>query len=726
MKTTTRACGSQRKIMGIAAATLFAPAAQSFEIDVYGVPVRFDNLFTVGATMRMQNRDSDLIGKSNLQPGLCVSTTARDADGNPTAFAGDTCTTSNTLAPGTPSQSNLDFVAAPGSFSPNGDNGNLSFDKHDVVHAAAKITTDINFSFGEYNVFARTLAFFDAQYEDHEEIHPDTTMQPASTDFSDPGKKRIGSNVQFLDYFVSRQFTAFDRDFSIKVGDHVINWGESSFLLLNSLNSLNPPDQSRLRIPGFDIKELSRPIGMVSLNGQITDSLGFEAFYQYDWTPILVDPVGSFFSQSDTLGDGGQYAMLSFAKAPEDPKEFYEPRLNPNDTLGLLGSTSDRTLLRDYAEEKRRLPDDHGQYGFALRQYLEDFNGGTEVALYYANYHSRIPSASFIAADDTCLQGGNPLTLTCGGASLPGLPIPVGRTGEPVPVGTARLFLEYPEDIHMIGASFNTNVGDWALSGEYVFRDNLPIQIHTTDLTFAALQPAFPTTALGPVPGRREAVPDFVSVYRNNPVTANEYIPGYERMKVGQLGMTAIRTLGGGENWVGASQIAVLFEAGWTHVFDMPGLDEIQFQGAEVNTHISSGGDGTVGINPLDVRTDPNDPSTNASPATSRQNPTRQRTDGFGEQDSLGYRAVLLTRYDSLFLGINVEVLTAAFHDVYGTSPGLGQNFVEDRLQLIGGVRFDYLSTYSADIRYTWFDDNAELDSLRDRDNLLIFFGYQF
>jgi hypothetical protein len=263
-------------------------------------------------------------------------------------------------------------------------------------------------------------------------------------------------------------------------------------------------------------------------------------FYGYEWRPILVDPVGSFFSVSDTLGDGGRYAMLSFAKAPEDPDELYQPNRNPNDTIGLLNSTSDRTVIRDYAEEKRRRPDDGGQYGVAIRSYLEDLNGGTEIAFYYANYHSRIPTASFIAADATCITSA--LALGCGIAGL----------GEPVPVGSARLLLEYPEDVHMLGTSFNTNVGDWALSGEYVFRDNLPIQVHTTDLTFAALQPAFPTAAAGPIPGRRQAVPDFISTnYRKNPVTAGEYIPGFERMKVGQLGMTAIRTIGGA-NWVDA------------------------------------------------------------------------------------------------------------------------------------------------------------------------------
>lgn len=705
MKNTRKGFRRSGATLGLLAGAALAPAAQAFEFEIYDIPVRMDNLLTAGALMRMEGRDNSLVGKSNVQPGLCVARGPDTPTGEPT-FTGDTCTTSNAAA-------NQRYVDAPGSYNPNGDNGNLSFDRYDIVHAAAKITTDINVSVEEFNIFVRTLYFFDGRYTSHQEVHPDTTMQPRRTDFSDKGEDQLGTNFQFLDYFVSRNFELFDRDFSIKVGNHVINWGESSFLLLNSLNSINPPDQSRLRIPGFDIKELSRPLGMVSLNGQVTETVGFEAFYQYDWKPILVDPVGSFFSVSDTLGDGGNYAMLSFGKAPEDPDEIYRPNRNPNDTIGLLNSRSDRTLTRDFAEEHRRQPDNGGQYGLALKSYLENFNEGTELAFYYANYHSRVPSLSAIAADATCIT--SPAALLCGYAG-----------GEPVPVGSARLVVEYPEDIHLYGVSFNTNVGDWALSGEYAFRDNLPIQVHSTDLVFAALQPAFPETAAGPVPGRRQAVPDFIATnYRGDTVTANQYIRGYERKKIGQLGLTILRTVGG-DNWLGASQITLLLETGWLHLFGMPGLDELQFQGAEVNTHISSGADGSAGTNPRDVRTDPNDPSTNASTTTQRQNPTRQGRRGFGEQDSAGYRAIALTRYDSLFLGVNTEFLTGIFHDVYGVSPGLGQNFVEGRIVGLLGVRFDYLSTYNAEIRYTYFENSAELDAQRDRDNLLLFVGYQF
>ena len=85
-----------------------------------------------------------------------------------------------------------------------------------------------------------------------------------------------------------------------------------------------------------------------------------------------------------------------------------------------------------------------------------------------------------------------------------------------------------------------------------------------------------------------------------------------------------------------------------------------------------------------------------------------------------------LTRYDDALFGANIEFLNAFFHDVKGVSPGLGQNFVEGRMQAISGIRFDYLSTFQGEVRYTWYFGGEHRDALRDRDNLLMTLGYQF
>ncbi|MES0873022.1 DUF1302 domain-containing protein [Sinimarinibacterium thermocellulolyticum] len=760
-------------ILSAVAVMLWGGAAHALEFDIAGTNVRLDNLITIGGMLRMQDRDVSLVGKSNLNPGLCVGRVGDDGvfgpdpDPNSNTFFGDTC--SATVEDPDFGNRNNFFIAQPGGFQPNGDNGNLNFDKHDIVHAVAKVTTDLNVDLFGFNVFARGIYFFDENYNSFDERHPDTTLQPSRTEYPDVAKDENANDARLLDYFVSRTFELGDRLVSFKLGNHVINWGESGFLALNSLNTINPLNQALLRLPGFDIKELFLPVGMASLNMDVADGFNLEVFYQYDWEPFVVDPVGSFFSTVDIAGAGAKYAMLSFGKAPEDPLELYRPWRNPDDPSSVLGSQSDRTMLRDFDEERRRRPEDGGQYGAAFKAYFEGLNNGTEIGLYYANYHSRIPSISILAADATCIPdqsavgelpviGGalgallgalptqtalNALQLldptVCGVPptnllAAAGAPIPLQpSTGErdPLPVGSIRYFIEYPEDVHVYGLSFNTTLGDWAWSGEYAFRDNLPVQVHVTDLVFAGLQPAFPANdySLEPIatlPGRRTAVPDFVSVYRGEQYGPGDYIRGYERMKVGQLGTTFLKLIGG-DNPLGASQITFLLELGMTQVFDMPAIDELQFQGAGVNTHISGGADGSAGINPIDVRTDPNDPSTNRSDPNLRQNPTAHPDlTGFGTEISYGYRLVTLTRYDSAFAGINFEILAALFHDVEGVAPGLGQNFVEGRKQILGGLRWDYLSTYTGEIRYTWFTGEHRRDAAHDRDNLLLWVGYQF
>ncbi|HEX4871539.1 MAG TPA: DUF1302 family protein [Nevskiaceae bacterium] len=742
----------RRTAIAVAASLLAAPAAQALDFELAGTPVKLDTLITVGGLMRMQDRDSSLVGKSNLTPGLCVSRVNAELQPNKedNEFAGDTCTTSNGTMVNTPSAANLRFVQAPGSYSPNGDNGNLNFDRHDIVSATAKMNLDLSFSLADFDFFVRGLYFFDAQYDDLIELHPDPTLIAARTAYPDVAKDVNASDAQVLDYFVSRAFTIADRNANLRIGRQVLNWGESSFLALNSFNVIAPPNQALLRVPGFDIKELFQPVGMVFGSLDLFEGVSLEAFYNYEWKPIEVDPVGSFFSVSDTLGAGGQYALLSFGKAPEDPgvptdepdrfpagfEGLYSPRQNDNDPIQTIGSTASRTLYRDYAEENRRRPDDGGQYGAALKLFLENFNNGTELAFYFANYHSRVPSVSFFAAQNTCIPApnANPLINLANIAQACELTPRADSPGdfdagiEPLPLDTPRLFVEYPEDIRMYGLSFNTTIGDLAWSGEYVFRDNLPIQIHTTDLTFAALQPGFPVgdynIAAAVLPGRRSAVPDFVSVYRNDPIDAGQYIQGFEQMKVGQVGTTFLQLIGG-DNWVDASQITLLLEMGLTHVVDMPGLDELQFQGAGTDTHISGGADGTVGIEPGNPN--PGDAATNSRAPGLRQNPTAHPDlDGFGSDLSYGYRFVALTRYDSVIGALNLELLNGFFHDVEGTAPGLGQNFVQGRKQILAGVRWDYLSTIVGELRYTWFTGGANRDPQRDRDNLLLFIGYQF
>lgn len=717
--------------MGAAAALttlLVAPGAQAFSFELFGLEGNLDSQVTIGAMWRMEERDDNLIGKQNLNPGICIR---RNAGGG---LEGDGCnsTSDPTL--------NERFVAAPGAFTQNGDQGNLNFDKGDLVSATAKITSDLSFSFWKLDFFIRGIGYYDDENADGVDQHPDTTFQPAETDRPDIVNELSGADLDILDAYVSFYvpipFTD-ERELAVKVGDQVVNWGESTFLLLNSINSINAPNATRLRTPGFDVKELFIPTGMVVIGGELFYNASFEAFWNYEFDPAIPDPVGTFFSSADTIVPGGEYAMLSFGKVPEDPTQAYDPSTNPDDATGQLGSSS-RTILRG----PDRLPDDEkDQYGVKLAYFAENLNGGTEFAAYYLRFHSRFPIASFTAADASCAINATDLLGAIAGCGAPGTGS-FGRLGfssEPLPVETVELFSEYPEDRKLYGMSFNTTVGDWAWSGEIAYRPNQPFQINSTDLLLAALQPAFPqgdivVPAVGVVPGRRSAIPDFVQTkfrqsnaagFTNLSVAPNSYVQGYEDLKSWNVGTTLLNTLGGGHwasSFLRADQIIVLHEAGFTYIEDFPSLHELQFNGSGTDTHFSAGADGTPGASELGAGCQ----GQGANARACRQNPTAEESANFPDKFSWGTRHIFLLRYQDALYGVNLEPLIGIFADWNGIGPGPGNNFTQGSRTYLLGLRGDYLNKWSGELRYTILEGEDQNNALSDRDNVFLFIGYEF
>src|SRR5690606_30621347 len=155
--------------------------------------------------------------------------------------------------------------------------------------------------------------------------------------------------------------------------------------------------------------------------------------------------------------------------------------------------------------------------------------------------------------------------------------------------------------------------------GEVAYRPNLPVQVQITDVVFTALQPALPEneivlglgtvadltlgglinlglepatalavltspdtirllTQLGAnittdfaLPPRAVAVPSYLMDYRGwDRVQPNQLIRGYERLNVVQMDFTGIRIFGNSENPIGAEQVQLIAEAGFTWVTDMP------------------------------------------------------------------------------------------------------------------------------------------------------------
>lgn len=693
--------------------------AQAVTFDLMGAEFVFDNQFLVGGTWRMESRDDRMVGKLNVDPGLCPDDCF--------SFSGD---------PGP----NQDLVEAPGAFlGANMDDGNLNYDRHDLVAAQARLKSEFEVFFGDTAIKVSGLGFYDHENVDFQETHPDTAFQPRHTTRPRNIESQIGHNVDLLEAHITHPFELFGRRFQLRVGEQRVRWGESTFVAQNSLDQLNPPDENRLHFPGSEIASVFEPTGLAVLSTNITGDVSVDLVYQYNWEPVAPAAAGGFFSVNDIAG-GGDNLVVSLGQFSEDPNQIGGFK---NSNAQLITSTATNVPV----EQHSRKPENGGQYGINVDWYAPNVNGGTEFGFYYLNYHSRLPYLGVGAADRSCIRDRVDLP---DGSDVPGPLQPIvdtietlfpnqnlsgdgltaliacqgfngdlsGGTGrEPLPIDTLQAYLEYPEDIDLYGISFNTQVGKWSLAGEFAYRPNLPVQVSFPDVIFAGLQPALPdediNLVIGEVPSARSAVPDFLETrYRGNQVQAGDDIPGYERQRVGQIDFTGIRIFGS-SNPIGADQIILLTEVGGTYMFNRPGLDELQFEGGGPNcTHGSPGADGT---GQSDGRPDPKS-----------FNPT-QGQGCYADEFSWGYRILSTFQYNNVLLGWDFEPILAFFHDVDGVSPYPMQNFVEDRKEFIVGSDIVFSPKIKGGIQYRgYFGSGERRNILKDRDHLSAYVRYDF
>jgi hypothetical protein len=200
----------------------------------------------------------------------------------------------------------LGLAAGGSGFSVNGDDGNRNYNKG-LFTNAAKITSEVQFSYKDFGGFVRGFAFYD--YENEKGDRARTKLSEAALD-------RVGSRAEFRDAFIYQRFKLGGRPAEIRAGFQVINWGESTFLQ-GGINAINPVDVSVLRVPGSELRDALLPVGAVKLSLKPSDSVSFEGFYQFTWEETKVDPVGSYFSTTDLAGAGAEKVLLGFGSAPD-------------------------------------------------------------------------------------------------------------------------------------------------------------------------------------------------------------------------------------------------------------------------------------------------------------------------------------------------------------------------------------------------------------------------
>ena len=430
-----------------------------------------------------------------------------------------------------------------GRWSANGDDGNLNYpESGDLISHAIKATVEFDVRFRNYGGFARVTGFYDFENNDKDAL-------------SDIAQKRVGKEARLLDAYVYGNHQPGDHFLTWRLGKQVVSWGESTFIQ-GGINVINPVDVSKLRVAGAELKEAFEGVNMIWGSVDLTDSIAIEGLYMFEYREIRPDPAGTYFSTNDIGTPGASYAMLGFVfpQPVVNPDLYEEVCLNGN--LGASDSPNPPQLVGTGCQLSLRRsetinPKDSGQFGLALRWFLENL-GGTELGFYYLRYHSRLPTVS--------------------GTTVFSVPPPFLNS----------YWTEYAEDIDLWGASFNTTVGTWALAGEVSYRPNIPLQVDDVEVLFAGLTP---TNFLQP---------DYYFEYKSQlgEFGPDEYIRGWNRHNMWQAQATTTKLFGPG-NIFKANQIAFVAEVGLNKVTDLPNKDNLRYEGP--GTDSGGGPDWTTG-----------------------------------------------------------------------------------------------------------------------------------
>jgi len=650
-------------VCAVSLAVLAAPSVRAVQFTYGELKGSFDTTFSVGALYRLNDPSPELYGTTNT------------------------------------------FHGVPGlQHSVNTDDGDLNYGQG-WVSTLFKGSHDLELRYRNVGAFVRAYYFSDVKAGD-------TARTPLSKD----AEAHVVRGVQLLDAYVLAKFElAGDRPVDLRLGRQVLSLGESTFLP-NGINVINPADLSKLRAPGSELKEALLPVSMLKASIGLTRNITVEPFWLLEWRENELEPAGSYFSTNDIATRGGREVLLGFGSLPD------------SGSLGAISRLDDRR------------PDNLDQYGVAVHVQAPAIND-TDFGFYYARYDSRSPvisaitpgagiSSAYVVATASKLaqQQLAPAMIAAGypAAGVPGalstligaaltkvpdsaLPAPLqpfyssakgiataaGKLGLLQAAATGHYFVEYPEDIDLLGASFNTALGNTGISwqGEVSYKHDVPLQVDDVELLFATLSAL--DTPGGSVFGQHNQLGDFHG-------RLGTEVSGFRRRDVWTAQSTVTKIFG---RMLGAEQFTFVGEVGGVWA-DLPSQSTLRFE---------SPGTATAG-DPTEMMAAGYDPALYPP----------QPSSAFADDFSWGYQFLGKLDYNNLFAGVNVSPSLGFTHDVQGNTPLPLGNYLRGRKSLTVAAEFVFQNAWVFELRYVNYFGAGNRNLLFDRDYLATTLRYSF
>src|SRR4029450_4630422 len=160
----------------------------------------------------------------------------------------------------------------------------------------------------------------------------------------------------------------------------------------DGLDLVSPFDVAAIARPTSQPADSRVPQGMFWVASSLTQTIAVEAYYQYEWKPSTLPPIGSYFSPVDVVGGDGVGVLQLDARFSDLGTDLDDAFALPPGTLGV-----DRHFMQLPGRGSDR-PRDAGQWGLSLMARFMD-GLATKVGLHYMHYPSRLPIVSTVTGD---------------------------------------------------------------------------------------------------------------------------------------------------------------------------------------------------------------------------------------------------------------------------------------------------------------------------------------
>ncbi|TDN69469.1 DUF1302 family protein [Paraburkholderia sp. BL10I2N1] len=311
-----------------------------------------------------------------------------------------------------------------------GDNGNLNYRKGQPFSTYISATSELLMKMP-----SEGLKFMIRGTGMYDFLAGDTNRTPLSSTAS----AQVVYDVQLLDLWGEKDFTIGGNAAHVRLGNQVINWGESIFAM-GGVNATNSLDVQKLLIPGSQLKQALLPAPMISFAADLSHGFSTEDYYQLWWNGNRYPPVGSYWSVSNSLGRGTEPYTVSTnnlnvagpsAGTIAGPASGNQNTLNgiytglvngnfagpPNNVIG---------LPVNWEAPSKYKPQFGVKFNYSPRSFDANF------AIYYLNYTDKSPVLSSLA--------------------------------------NGTLQWSYLQNRQLFGASANFGLGPWAIGTELSYR----------------------------------------------------------------------------------------------------------------------------------------------------------------------------------------------------------------------------------------------------------------